>query len=320
MKQKQMKDMKQKQEEVMDRTKAREEAIIKKAQEQMPRLEIKSITVEKNNGQVHEGISIRRQGDCKSMVLYWPGIWYACGKSCTDAAVVDYICEKAEEELDIRLDHERLFKWETARHMIYKKLVNYEKNADRLESIAHKRYLDLAEVYYMRILIPEKEWGMAEVSPKHLEMWGIGMDELEAAASANITPDQYRLQPMEELLEDMGVPVCPEKTCMYVLWSSSERFAAAAMTAPGLMEQLMGQVGCDCYILPSSLYELIVCPCKKETDADLLREIVQEVNRNAVRPEDFLSDSVYYFDADTVKVELCVGEPAQRTDHKQAVG
>ena len=129
MKQKQMKDMKQKQEEVMDRTKAREEAIIKKAQEQMPRLEIKSITVEKNNGQVHEGISIRRQGDCKSMVLYWPGIWYACGKSCTDAAVVDYICEKAEEELDIRLDHERLFKWETERHKIYKKLVNNEKNA-----------------------------------------------------------------------------------------------------------------------------------------------------------------------------------------------
>ena len=79
MKQKQMKDMKQKQEEVMDRTKAREEAIIKKAQEQMPRLEIKSITVEKNNGQVHEGISIRRTLLARDLVCLRE-ILYGCSR------------------------------------------------------------------------------------------------------------------------------------------------------------------------------------------------------------------------------------------------
>ena len=290
-------------------TKAREEAIIKKAQEQMPELEMKPVAVEKNNGNIYKGISICRQGDWKSKVLYWPGIWYDCGESSTDETVAGYICSKAEEELDVRIDRENLSRWETVRPVIHKKLVNYEKNAARLNRTAHRRYLDLAEVYYMDIRIPEKGWGTAEISPEHLKDWGIGMDELEAAASAHITPDQYRLQPLEDMLKDMlgdmECPFEPEKNCMYILWSSSNRFAAAAMTEPGLMKQFMERIGSDCYILPSSIYELIAVPCRKESDADLLHEMVQEVNQDAVSPEDFLSDSVYYCHADSGKVELC---------------
>lgn len=123
------------------------------------------------------------------------------------------------------------------------------------------------------------------------KVWGIGLEELEAAASVHITPDQYRLQPLDVMLEDMGCPVELEKTYVYVLWSNSEQF--------------MAQVGSGCYILPSSLYELIVHPCEKKVDADLLHEMVQEVNQDAVSPEDFLSDSVYYCHADSGKVELC---------------
>ena len=230
-------------------------------------------------------------------------------QTASDGTDSGYICSKAEEELDVRIDHENLFKWETARSMIHKKLINYKKNAVRLDKVAHRRYLDLAEVYYMYIRITEKGWGMAEISSEHLEDWGIGMDELEAAASSHITLDQYRLQPLEDILKDMlegmECPMDTAEACAYVLWSNSDRFAAAAMTEPGLMKQFMERIGSDCYILPSSVYELIVVPYRKEADVDLLHEMVQEVNQDAVIPEDFLSDSVYYCHADSGKVELC---------------
>lgn len=50
----------------------------------------------------------------------------------------------------------------------------------------------------------------------------------------------------------------------------------------------------DLYILPSSIHELIVVPTYIERPEELA-EMVKEVNRTQVRPEDRLSDNAYLF-------------------------
>lgn len=50
-------------------------------------------------------------------------------------------------------------------------------------------------------------------------------------------------------------------------------------------------------ILPSSRHEIIILKEATASDVDWLKGMVMEVNGTQVAPEDFLSDSVYFFDA-----------------------
>ena len=60
------------------------------------------------------------------------------------------------------------------------------------------------------------------------------------------------------------------------------------MTRPEYMKNFMRQIGTDCHILPCSIHELLAYPCGMDMDEEDLKQIVAEVNRAAVSPEEFL--------------------------------
>ena len=69
-----------------------------------------------------------------------------------------------------------------------------------------------------------------------------------------------------------------------------------------------GEFACELvdafYILPCSVYELILVPSATETGLDNLRNMVQELNKTSVLPEERLSDSVYYFNRAARTVQM----------------
>ena len=206
------------------------------------------------------------------------------------------------------IDEDDIRNWEKVKNIVYKKVVNYERNRSRLHTIVHRKYLDLAEVYYVRIRVPGDGWGTAEVSEQLLEEWGIPKEELEKQADANMDLDGYCVKPVGEVLQDTTPAAGCCNPVFYVIQNKKSELGAAAMTRPGLMKDFMEQIGTDCYILPSSLHELLAVPTSQETNAEELQVLVREVNQTpAVRPEDFLSDHVYYCHMDSGEVELCMG-------------
>ena len=51
------------------------------------------------------------------------------------------------------------------------------------------------------------------------------------------------------------------------------------------------------YILPSSIHELIIIPDDGRTnDKDYMKQMVRDINRSELKPEEVLSDNVFYFD------------------------
>lgn len=67
------------------------------------------------------------------------------------------------------------------------------------------------------------------------------------------------------------------------------------MTCKNLMDKIADFLGEDFYILPSSTHEVLLLPESKAPSKEELDQIVQEVNREALEPEDYLSDHAYYY-------------------------
>lgn len=292
--------------------KEKEERILQMVRERMPDTEIRPVEICKNNGCLRKGIRLFRKGNPKGVVVYWDGAEAACGASCTEEEAADYIRRAAEKELPVMICGEDLQNWEKAKHMVSRKLVNHERNREQLQTLVHRRYLDLAEVYYLKIPIGEEGWGNGNIPVQFLEEWGIGAEELAEQAEANMETEGYGIQSMKEFLaetfsrEEALLPEPPD-TGLYLIQNRRREFGAGVLSSRRLMKRFMEEVGESCYILPSSTHELLAVPLSMQPEPEALRAMVREVNQTAVGPEEFLSDSVYYCHKDTGEVELCGG-------------
>ena len=61
------------------------------------------------------------------------------------------------------------------------------------------------------------------------------------------------------------------------------------------MNQVYERVGKDCYLIFSSLHEIILVPVENMDDVAYMQNMVYEINRTQVSYEDRLSDHVYKY-------------------------
>ena len=82
---------------------------------------------------------------------------------------------------------------------------------------------------------------------------------------------------------------------MKVLSNVSRCRGAACILYEDTLRRAAEEYGEDFYILPSSVHEVILFPVSEEKHPERLRDIVREVNRTQILPEEVLSDNVYYY-------------------------
>ena len=75
------------------------------------------------------------------------------------------------------------------------------------------------------------------------------------------------------------------------------------MLFPEELKKIADDWGCDLYILPSSVHEVIVLPDLKE-EVETLREMVCDVNENQVDKVERLSNSVYHYIRESDLIQL----------------
>ena len=56
--------------------------------------------------------------------------------------------------------------------------------------------------------------------------------------------------------------------------------------------------------MPSSVHEVILLPENRIKSAENLLQVVMDVNRMQLAPEEVLSDTVYYYDRETGKISI----------------
>ena len=85
---------------------------------------------------------------------------------------------------------------------------------------------------------------------------------------------------------------------MYVVNNELGINGAITILYDNLMKNFANNVG-DFYIIPSSVHEMLFIPCCGGLEADSIKDMVYNVNRESVREEDFLSDNIYHYDMAT---------------------
>lgn len=206
---------------------------------------------------------------------------------------------------------------EYVRPQIVYKLVNYDKNRELLEEIPHFTYLNLAIVFYY--LVPDNSKGNASILiyNSHLAYWNISKDTLLLLAGQN-TPQllPWRFDSMTSLLFPTPDEL-PEINCqktldilnnqtlpMYILTNNRRFLGACCILYPNVLKEISKDLKDNLILLPSSIHEFIVVPASFTDNAQLLRDIVCEVNLTGVLPEEVLSDSLYHYERETDNVSL----------------
>ena len=138
----------------------------------------------------------------------------------------------------------------------------------------------------MSITVPLRKTTLAE--------WGVDEYSLLRSALLNsreLHPMYCRtMQEILEIPEGLDGGMGPE---IYVMTCREAGYGAATMFYPGVLAEMAKRLGGDFYLIPSSVHELLALRMELLDDPDGLREIIRSVNREAVLPGDFLSNSLY---------------------------
>lgn len=252
------------------------------------------IPLEKNNGIIMDGLSVRKEGKRVAPMIYLDSYYreYLDGRSLR--GICDQILECCEDsDFEEHFDVDFFREPERVRPTVAYRLINYEKNRELLQEIPHLPFLDLAVVFYS--LLTDTPVGHATVLIRnsHLELWGKNTSWLYEAAKENtekLLPK--RLVSMEDMIYELsegkqepeyaGVP-------MYVLTNSRKSFGAACLLYDGALGECFRRLEESYYLIPSSVHEVILIPASAVGDSRELCALVQEMNRTQVRSTEVLS-------------------------------
>lgn len=186
---------------------------------------------------------------------------------------------------------------------IFVRVLNMDKNKELLKNIPHRLWNDLA--VYCEIVVmenPDGTQGSVKVSNSLLKGLGISEYELFKMAYANTQKDGFvvtRIGDIDPLLalianDDVPMLVCTNKKCVkganFILFGDQLK----------MISDQMG--GGNFIILPSSIHEVICIPDNEEESFFI--DMVKDVNRTSVEPEEVLSNTSYRYIAAEDKVVI----------------
>lgn len=286
-------------------------------QEFYPDADIRVTPTEKNNGLVLTGLTIMEPGKRVTPTIYLNGPYQSYREGTTlaelTAEVADaYRKNSLEEDPEIP----DMTDFEAVKDLICFRLINRERNRERLEKMPHRDFLDLAIIYFVPVTVGVGTGGSITIKDQLFRLWQTDEETVYRYALENtrrIYP--VTLQPMEDVIREMmgddapaglfseknGVPAIP----LYVLRCYSGDMSNAAAMLYGDMLREFGRQHGNFYILPSSIYEVLLMTAGPgPADAGFVCPVVRDVNQAQVAPDEVLSDHAYYYHSDTGEIEI----------------
>ena len=282
-----------------------------------PDCKVKVVHADKNNGLRLTGITILPEGQTVVPTIYMEDFYkdYQADRWIDDIvadAVRLYENNKLQEDFVLP----DVTDFEVVKDIICFKLINRTRNREKLSSMPHRDFLDLAIVYFIPVPIDGGKGGTITVTDYLFSQWQTDEETVYQYAREN-TKRLYPVirQSMEDVIRDMmgadvpeglfseknGVPNIP----MFVLrCNKGDMSNAAAMLYDDILREFGQEYG-NFYILPSSIFEVLLVPAGPgPADSSFVCPMVRSVNAEQVAPNEILSDNAYYYHADTGEIEI----------------
>ena len=298
----------------MDRkTKSFEDILLERLHAEFEGYDFRVEKIVKNNDYTYAGVCMRSESGEIYPVVPLKLLEEKYKEEKNMEALVDTFKKSIDSELKMNFYY--IMEYGNVRDSIMLRVVNYEMNRGFLETVPHRRYLDLAVAYMVEI--PDKEdvnkVYCAMVSDKLMAEWGITEEELYETARKNYFAKKPTvLKNMSTvILGLMGMKEDSEviteyhgEPKMYVMSNENNKNGATAILDIGAIRRLAEDIGKNLYILPSSVHELIIIPEFRDIEEKTLLELVRGTNRDIVCRMEWLSNNIYCYDraCDMIKV------------------
>lgn len=264
----------------------------------------------KTNNLIRQGLLICRKGESISPMIYLESY----EKRYNNGEEMEQILrEIAELRLQLGCENQNilseLMDYGTLKQNLTFSMCDPELNQGQLKCYVHTNRGKYMAMY--RVIIGMNEHGTASmlVTENHLKIWKITEEQLyEDTIKAEKTRG-FELFRMDELTdrinhsEDSFTVTNLLKSSdkeirdyMYVLTNHSRNFGAGAIMHDDLLEEVGNIIGCDYFILPSSIHELVLVPDVANHSQKELEEKVSEINETEVEPEDIFSYYASFYD------------------------
>lgn len=296
-----------------------------------PDVSVEVREVRKNNGVVLHGMTIMSKDSNLSPTIYLNGFYsdYEEGKE-WEKIKEDVLKVYETSKINYKVNMDFFLDFNQVKDKLFCKLINYEKNLDLLADVPHHKFLDLAVVCYFAYEADGMGAGFITIHTNHLDKWGVTEDELLEIAMDN-TKAKYpgKHYSMEDMLRSIvekdvrkdlynqieevqaheeewitftvsqimkGLLGDKKRSPMYVMTNENKVWGAISMLWQESLQKLADELESDLLILPSSVHEIILLPVEEEQYSnEYLQDMVRDINRDHVEPEEVLSDHIYRY-------------------------
>ena len=256
-------------------------------------------------GLAYDGMTVVRRGQRAAAAVNLTAFYDMYQEGRTAGDIIHEMADVAAMQAP-QMEYSVFSDYEAAKDRLFIRVTNKETNADVLAGMPHKEVEDLAITYHVLVNHDQNGIASAPVTDDLLRHYGVTAEQLHEDAIANsqrMLPAQ--LDSMQNMLFGMMTPEASDTlrdepypgSTMLVLTNNVQLNGAAALFYPGVMDQAAERLGGDFIVLPSSTHEVIMIPADGMTDFRSLEQMVKDINRSQVAPEERLSDHVYHYDA-----------------------
>lgn len=258
---------------------------------------------QKNNSTVRYGIMIKEKEDFIGATIYIDEE----RMSWEVTEIVEFILNAYDEigpaDDEVREIAESIFDKEELLRNVNYAVINREKNAEMLQHVPHKVFLDLALIYKF---YRQTDNGAATftITNEFLEKTNLEYAELEAAAIVNYLQEQIDFVNMSEFLGPL-YGYLGEESPMWV--AKAANTGASVIAHPIFFREVAKEWDSDFIVFPSSVYEIIlykINDANDEGEIASLKEMVATINDSEVAEEEILSYNVYRYERSVGRLQL----------------
>lgn len=281
------------------------ESLKEKVQEQLgENVSVYYTEIVKNNNVKKEALVLQTKGEKTRPIIYIDSLLktYACTGNIEESK--NTVLEIYKRRDDVLADWNG-FGWEQVKPYVRIRLARMEGNEEYLKDRPYKKVLDLAIIFV--VLLNEKEGEIAaQVLWTQMEAWGIDIEELYLTAIDNFRKEEFTITNMASLFPTELAEELEMGIDMYIFSTKNRIHGARAMLRVDMLKTFANEKGCNLFILPSSVHEVLLVCDEKGICVAGLKAMVSTVNSDpdAIEVEEVLSDSVYYYDRGKGRVRI----------------
>lgn len=255
----------------------------------------------KNNGVKKTGVSICRVGENVG-AIYYISDFMNSNKS-VDDIVVEIMHDYFSVNRNIKCAndvHRDLEDFDKSQIRLFPRLINKNSNAELLQTVPYKDFLDLAVIVAYEIKDADGVMSV-KIDQSILKYWDVTFDEVYDIALHNMQKcDKWNVCSMQDVLLNLSGQIYLNDINMYVASIEGGVNGARCLLNDAVINHLVKEFDGSFVVLPSSIHEVIILT-NDESSFSLsdFDDLVHMVNvSDAIRSEDILSDHAYIYEAE----------------------